>query len=197
MSFRPSSVAWALCLLGLLSVAGLYMAMPEKTADNSVISSDIGGSFELVNQDGQKVTEKSWPNQYLLLYFGFTHCPDVCPTGLNKIAEALKSMPEDKAARIQPVFITVDPARDEAADLREYVGLFHPELVGLTGTEEQIEAVKATFRVYAQKQGTGDDYMVNHSSFTYLLDPNGSLIGLYSHETNAEDMSKQIIQSIK
>jgi len=198
MSFRPSSVAWTLCILGLLSVLGLALTLPDKApAEKIATNGGVGGPFELTDQDGKAVTEKSWPGQYLLVYFGFTHCPDVCPTGLNKIAEALNALPADKVAKIQPILITVDPARDTAKDLKTYVSLFHPKLAGLTGTEAQIESVKSAYKVYAQKQGDGPDYMVNHSAFTYLLNPYGEMVGLYSHDTNPSDMSNKINQIVK
>ena len=198
MSFRPSSLAWTLCLLGLLSVLGLYLSLPSKPQTEGIVTAGgVGGPFTLTDQDGKTVTEKSWPGQYMLVYFGFTHCPDVCPTGLNKIAEALNSLPADKVAKIQPILITVDPARDTAADLKVYVSLFHPKLIGLTGTDAQIEAAKSAYKVYAQKQGTGPDYMVNHSAFTYLLNPYGEMVGLYSHDISLDDMSKQLNQAIK
>lgn len=198
---RPSSIAWTLCILGLVSLLGIYVSNQKtlKQEDNSPIATNgaVGGPFTLTDQHGKTVTEKSWPNKTLLLYFGFTHCPDVCPTGLNKIAEALNQLPKEKLDKIQPLLITVDPARDKAADLKVYVSLFHPKLIGLTGTDAQIEKIKSEFKVYAQKQGSGDDYMVNHSAFTYLWDPYKGLIGLYSHDTTAEDMSKQINKAIK
>ena len=197
MAFRPSSLAWSLCALGLLAVLGLALSMPAPKPDSGIATiGGLGGPFTLTDQDGRAVTEKSWPGQYLLIYFGFTHCPDVCPTGLNRMAAALDALPAGKVAKIQPILITVDPARDDAASLKEYVGLFHPKLVGLTGSEAQIESVKSAFKVYAQKQGDGADYMVNHSAFTYLLAPDGQLAGLYDHEITPQDMSKQINQVV-
>ena len=112
----------------------------------------LGGPFALTNQDGKAVTEGSWPGRYLLIYFGFTHCPDICPLGLTKMAEALQALPKETAAKIQPILITVDPARDTAKDLKEYVRLFYPTLQGLTGTQDQVDAVVKTYRVYAQKR---------------------------------------------
>ena len=198
MAFRPSSLAWTLCILGLLAVLGLALSLPSKAPSEGVATiGGVGGPFTLTDQDGNTVTEKSWPNQYLLVYFGFTHCPDVCPTGLNTMAAALDELPKQKANKIQPLLITVDPARDTAADLKNYVGIFHPKLIGLTGTDKQIEQVKSAFKVYAEKQGDGDDYMVNHSAFTYLLNPYGDLVGLYSHGTTPKDMASKINQVIK
>lgn len=195
MKKRPSTLAWTLCLFGVALLLVGYLARPEKVATPGAVavSGSIGGNFTLTDQDGNTVTNKSWPGKYQLVYFGFTHCPDVCPLGLNKIAEALNKMPKDTAAKIQPIFITVDPERDTAAGLKEYVGLFYPTLVGLTGTPQQIEQVKDQFKVYAQKQGDDEkDYMVNHSSYTYLMSPKGPLLEVYSHDTTAQEMADGI-----
>jgi protein SCO1/2 len=198
MKTRPSSIAWMLCLLIGISLAGIYLAnksMPPAGEASSY--QGVGGPFTLTDQNGRPVTEKSWSGKYLLVYFGFTHCPDVCPTGLNRIAEALNALPSQTIDKIQPIFITVDPARDKVEDLKTYVALFHPKLIGLTGTETQIEQVESAYKVYAQKQGDGPDYMVNHSAFTYLQDPYGKVIALFSHEITAEEMAKQISTEIK
>jgi cytochrome oxidase Cu insertion factor (SCO1/SenC/PrrC family) len=199
MKYRPSTIAWIVCLVAGLLVFGLYSvqnSVPKDDNEASAFNGAVGGPFSLIDQDGHKVTEKSWPGNYLLVYFGFTHCPDVCPTGLNRIAEALNALPAEQLAKIQPVFITVDPDRDKPADLKNYVGLFHPKLVGLTGTTEQVEKAEAAYKVYAQKQGDGDDYMVNHSAFTYLMTPDGGVADLFSHDISSQDMAKQISQAL-
>jgi cytochrome oxidase Cu insertion factor (SCO1/SenC/PrrC family) len=154
--------------------------------------SGIVSKFTLTDHNGQTVTENSWPDKYLLVYFGFTHCPDICPLGLNKIAEALKSLPKKKLEKIQPLFITVDPSRDDAAALKTYVPLFHQKIIGLTGTEDQIAEVKKSFKVYAEKSGDGKDYMVNHSAFTYVMNPNGSLNDVFGHDVTADELSDGI-----
>lgn len=197
MNMRPATIAWLICAT-VIAVA--ITMLPKKIENNGrdrvAVSSELGGEFTLVDQDGKQVGKTSWPGQYLLLYFGFAHCPDVCPLGLNKIADALNALPAEQANKIQPIFITVDPARDTAAELKPYVALFHPRLVGLTGTEDQIEHVKKLFKVYAQKQGDGPDYMVNHSSFTYLIAPDHSLAALYSHDTSAGEMAKDLQERV-
>ncbi|MDB5478675.1 MAG: electron transporter SenC [Alphaproteobacteria bacterium] len=200
MATRPSSVAWLLCLIAVLAVGALYLSgfgQKRLPVSSGIAVTELGGPFALVNQDGKKVTEKSWPGKYLLLYFGFTHCPDVCPLGLNKIAEAYAALPQDVARQIQPLFITVDPERDTPAELKPYIALFHPKLIGLTGSVQEIEHMTDLFKVYAQKQGGGKDYMVNHSAFTYLLAPKGGLAALFAHDVSAEDMEKQIIAAVK
>jgi len=192
---RPSKIAWTICIIGLLLLfaAWLMQPQPSQFQETAIAASgSIGGDFTLTNQDGKKVTNKSWPGKYQLLYFGFTHCPDVCPLGLNKMAEALNMLPKSLADKVQPVFITVDPARDTPAEIKKYVILFYPTLVGLTGSEADIEHVKKLFKVYSAKQGDGKDYMVNHSAFTYLIDPQGQLVGLYSNDSTANEMADNL-----
>lgn len=199
MAARPSSIAWLLCFLGLFVIFALYVSKTkqDQAAPAPIaMSSNLGGPFELVNQDGTKVTEKSWPNKYLILYFGFTHCPDVCPTGLNKIVQALNALPKETIEKIQPILITIDPSRDTVKSLKTYVELFHPKLIGLTGTQQQIDHVIDIYKVYAQKEGNGADYMMNHSAFTYLQGPDGKVIGIYAHDTDPDNMAKQISQAL-
>ena len=192
---RMPVVSWMICVIGLLSVAALWVVRPPVSTESpsqNVAGITIGGPFSLIDQDGNTKTDKSWPGKYLILYFGFTHCPDVCPLGLNNITEALNALPAETVEKIQPVFITVDPLRDDVAALKNYVPLFHKKLVGLTGTEKQIEAVKTSYRVYAQKQGDRPNYMVNHSAFTYLIAPNGELLRAFPHNTAPSEIADAI-----
>ena len=195
---RPSQIAWIVCLFAFALFIGLRLSTrPPQAQTNAVAVSTpagvkIGGPFVLTDHNGHTVTERSWPGKYLLVYFGFTHCPDICPIGLGRIADALKELPADLRGKIQPLFITVDPARDTAKVMKEYVTLFDQNLIGLTGTDEQVKHVQKLYRVYAQKSGTGDDYMVNHSGFTYLMTPDGEMAAIFAHETTADDMAGQI-----
>lgn len=170
------------------------------TTASPLAGTHLGGPFSLTDQDGKAVTEKSWPGDYLLVFFGFTHCPDVCPTGLGKMAEALDALPAETLVQVQPLFVTLDPARDTAEQLKEYVKLFHPRLVGLTGTQQQIDAIIKAYRVYAQKQvidGDDKNYMINHSSYTYLVAPDGNVIDAYAHDISGTDMAAKIKASVK
>lgn len=164
-----------------------------ETAGGAVVTA----AFSLVDHTGKNVTAASWPGKYMLVYFGFTHCPDVCPLGLNKMAEALDSLDAKTRTKIQPLFVTVDPDRDDTAALAQYVPLFMPDLVGLTGTAAQIDAAKKSFRVYAQRTGDGPDYMVNHSAFTYLMKPDGSLAHVFPHDTTGADMGQFLVKYLK
>lgn len=144
----------------------------------------IGGPFTLTDQDGRTVRWDDFKGKYRLVYFGYTYCPDVCPLDLSKITAGFKLLEKSdtaKAARIQPIFITVDPQRDTPAVLKTYVAAFHPRLLGLTGPADVIETVKKEFVVVASK--TGDpkatkDYLVSHTRTPYLFDPDGKPIAL-------------------
>jgi protein SCO1/2 len=130
----------------------------------------IGGPFTLVDSNGKAVTDRDFHGKYLLVYFGYTSCPDVCPTTLNEITSALDSLGA-KAARVQPVFVTIDPHRDTPSVIRQYTASFGPRLIGLTGTPEQIAAVEKEYHVYAAVHRTGNgpnDYTMDHSSIIYL-----------------------------
>lgn len=210
---KPHHVIWLICIAGFIALFSIPALRPAYLADGprtvveatlekdstsqKVAGSSVGGPFQLIDQDGRQVTEKSWPGQYLLLYFGFTHCPDVCPLGLNRLTEALNKLPPEQVAHIQPVLITVDPERDTPAELKTYVALFHPKLVGLTGTVQQIEEIKKNYRVYAEKQGNDKDYMVNHSAFTYLMAPSGELDSVFSHDTTVDEMALKLSERVQ
>jgi protein SCO1 len=160
-----------------------------------VTDDSFSGPFEMVDHNHKPVNEKSWPGKYRLIYFGFTYCPAICPTELQKMTLALKAL-GDQAAIIQPLFFTVDPERDTAAKLKEYVTLFHPSLIGVTGMQEQTEATLKAFKIYAAKvkQDGMSDYTMDHSSFIYFIAPDGRLLHIFKTEDNADIMTKTIQQ---
>jgi len=138
----------------------------------------VGGPFSLIDGDGKPVTDQTWHGKYLLVYFGYTYCPDVCPTTLTNVAAALDKLGA-KADRIEPLFITVDPHRDTPAVVKQYAAAFSPRIVGLTGSPEQIAAAAKEYRVYYAKHVTGpgpDDYSMDHSSVLYFMGPDGRFI---------------------
>jgi protein SCO1/2 len=199
----------------LISVGLMFAARSYKTANPPVaIATDeqlpkannipttnsmvqIGGPFNLIDHNGQIVTEKSYPGKYLLVFFGYTFCPDVCPTALTNISNTLDLL-GDSAAKVMPLFITVDPLRDTPAHLKEYVSYFHPKLVALTGTEEQIKAVTKAYRVYfAKSQANEDDkedYLMDHSSITYLIGPDGNFVEHFSHGMEPEKIAERLLK---
>ena len=173
--------------------------MTEADKPKPIAGLEIGGPFTLVNHNGEKVTETTYSDSYKLIYFGFTYCPAICPTELQKMRQVMNGIPEDMAAKIQPLFITIDPERDTVPVMKDYVSLFHPRLIGLTGTVPQIEMVKKDYRIFASKVPTddGDDYTMEHSSFTYLMSPDGHLLGMYRLKDTADDMVKDIQSKIE
>jgi protein SCO1/2 len=132
-------------------------------------ASAIGGPFRLVSQDGKPVTEADFKGAPTLLFFGYTHCPDVCPTTLFEISEILKKVGESK--KVAAVFVTVDPERDTPEVMKEYVSNFDKRILGLTGDRASVDAMLKAYRVYSKKvPGTGDDYSMDHSAIVYLMD---------------------------
>lgn len=132
----------------------------------------IGGPFDLVDQDGKRFTEEDLKGKFALVYFGFSHCPDICPDELDKMAKMIDMVKEKRGNVLKPVFITCDPARDTPAVIKQYLSEFHPELIGLTGTWENIKAACKQYRVYFStppKVKPGQDYLVDHSIYFYLM----------------------------
>lgn len=176
-------------LAALVLVFGVLLLTQPPGGDASVRTSgraDIGGDFTLVNQDGETVTDNDFRGKAMLIYFGFTYCPDICPTALQQMAYALDQLSEDERGRIQPILITVDPERDTPEALAAYVDspAFPESLIGLTGTPEQIAEVAGEYRVVFRQTEEGQDdgsYLVDHTSFIYLMDSRGEFVTVFSH----------------
>jgi len=150
----------------------------------------VGGPFELTDQTGRARTERDFRGKLMLVYFGFTFCPDICPTDLQAIGLALDKLGKDGES-VQPLFITVDPARDTAEHLAQYVPMFHPRLIGLTGSAEAIRKAADAYKVYYAKIPLGkaaDDYTVDHTAFIYLMDRDGNYLGFFPPGTSADRM---------
>jgi len=160
----------------------------------------IGGPFELVDVDGKAFHSEQLKGNWVLLYFGFTFCPDICPEELDKVTacldilDAQPGMPE-----VVPVFISIDPHRDTPAKVKEYLKDFHPRMVGLTGTEAQVKAAAKTYRVYYSKPSTddSDDYLVDHSIVMYLVNPEGQFCSYYGQLVTAEKMADGIAKEVE
>jgi protein SCO1/2 len=154
----------------------------------------IGGPFSLTDHTGKRVTDRDFRGRYMLVFFGFTFCPDVCPSGLQTIAAALDKL-GPKAKEITPLFITVDPERDTPAQLATYVESFHPRLVGLTGTPAEIDAVIKAYRVYAKKvvdPKSTAGYTFDHSTFIYVMGPDGAYRTHFTHATSVDVMAERL-----
>jgi len=161
-----------------------------RTVTNGRIA--IGGPYVLTDQDGKPRASIDFAGKFQLIYFGYTFCPDVCPTTLALEAAALDKLGPDQN-RIVPVFITIDPARDKPDALKKYLSAFGPRFVGLTGTDQQIEAVEKEFRVYAKKQPVANGtYAMDHSSVLYLMGPDGNLVSFFDEVTQPEELAKAL-----
>ncbi len=165
-----------------LSVAG-SLAAGEKTRQLS-----------FTDHTGRAVSECDYAGKYQLIFFGYTHCPDVCPTDLQVLARAVDALGPAGAA-VRPIFISFDPARDTPPVLAEYVANFHPRLIGLTGTRAQISAAAKAYRVIAEKTGEsadGKDYLIDHTAQTYLIGPTGEGLEIFDHGTRPQAMAQRI-----
>ena len=153
----------------------------------------IGGPFELVDHTGKTVTEESFGERHLLVYFGYAWCPDVCPTELIVMGDAMDELGA-LGDEVQPLFITVDPERDTVDALADYVPSFHPRLVGLTGSEEQIRAAAQAYRVYYRLNEADEDgdYLVDHTSYVYFMDPDGDYLTHFVFGQGPEKMAEVI-----
>jgi len=153
----------------------------------------IGGPFSLSDHTGKRVTEANYKGKFMLVFFGYTYCPDICPAELQVVAAALDEL-GDKSKDIQPIFITVDPERDTVEQMGEYVENFHPTQVGLTGSAEEIAKVAKAYRVYyARVEDGGDgDYLMDHSSILYLMDRDGRFVTHFNYGTDAKALSKAL-----
>jgi cytochrome oxidase Cu insertion factor (SCO1/SenC/PrrC family) len=151
----------------------------------------IGGPFTMVNQKSETVTEKTYAGQYTLVFFGFTFCPDVCPTELQVITAAFNQMGAD-AEKITPIFVTIDPERDTPDVMANYVTSFHPRLQGLTGTPEQVAVMAKAYHIYYQKvpdPKNPKDYEMDHSAIIYLMGPDGKFLKHFTYSTDAKALS--------
>jgi len=159
----------------------------------------IGGAFALTDHTGKARTDRDFRGKYLLVYFGFTFCPDVCPTDLQAIGLAMDQL-GPRAEAVQPLFVTLDPVRDTVEQLAQYVPLFHPKLIGLTGDEAAISVAAEAYRVYFKRvpfEKNPADYTVDHSAFVYLVDPDGTYLGFFPPGTPAERMVEMIKPHLK
>jgi protein SCO1 len=176
----------------IAGATALVLSQPPARAANSSVT--IGGPFTLTSPDGATVTEQTYRGKWLLVYFGFTSCPDSCPTALLEIAAALEKLGAD-ADKLQPLFITVDPQRDTLAVMRNYTQSFDSRIVGLTGTPQQIAAVAQEYGAYYEprKRGPGaEDYVVDHSTYLYLMDAEGKFVRGLDADTPSERIAEAV-----
>ncbi|MBL95681.1 MAG: SCO family protein [Magnetovibrio sp.] len=197
-----SLVVWlsvVFILSGTLLIAGYNILIAPspmlESKKNSNQGMDIGGPFTAISHNGYAVTEKDFLGKFLLVYFGYTYCPDVCPTGLTEISTAI-DMIGGEADSVVPIFVTVDPERDTPEYLKEYISYFHPRMVGLSGTMKQISKIAKAYKVYFSKGDQAsagpDDYIINHSAFAYLMGKDGKYLTHFSYGVSAEEIARRV-----
>ena len=187
----------AIILLALGGIAPSSLAQaPERSAAELMDAvmwnrEPIGGPFALTDQNGVQRTDADFRGKLMLVYFGFTYCPDICPTDLQQMGLAVDQL-GPAGEMVQPVFITVDPARDTAEHLKDYMPLFHPRFVGLTGDPAAIRQAARAYRVYYEKieREQKSDYTLDHSVFIYLMDRDGRYLGFFPPGTSAERLAE-------
>jgi cytochrome oxidase Cu insertion factor (SCO1/SenC/PrrC family) len=197
---RLSILAAAAFAVGALMAVAVFPAARERVFGPgglpTVGQALIGGPFSLVDQDGRRVTDADFRGRYMLIYFGFTFCPDVCPATLQLMAAAIDKA-GTKGDRVVPLFITVDPARDTPELLKPYVKSFHSRFVGLTGTPAEIESVTRAYRVYSRKvedAAAPGGYTMDHTLIIYLMGPDGRFVAHFTSGTSLDSLAAQLVK---
>ncbi len=170
---------------------GYFGPISGKNGDQS----GLGGPFTMTDHLGNPVTERTYQGRHMLVFFGYTFCPDMCPTTLSTISTALDLLGAD-AKKVNPLFVTIDPARDTPEYLRDYLVHFHPSIIGLTGNTEQVRAIAKGYGVYYAKvqenSADPEDYLMDHTTITYLMNEDGEYAAHFSHRTDPQSMVDQI-----
>lgn len=182
---------------GIAVAMALALSQPLVRAANSPVT--IGGPFTLTSPDGATVTDQTYRGKWLLVYFGYTFCPNTCPTTLFEIAAALQKLGPD-AAKVQPIFITVDPERDTRDVMAQYTQSFDPRIVGLTGSPAQIAAVAHEYGAYyvAHKSGeSANDYLIDHSTYVYVMNQQGKFVQAFEANTSADRIAHDLLHLMK
>jgi len=196
-SRRQALIAAAILSLALVIGIAALLFRPGGSGPISMGQALIGGPFSLTDHNGRRVTEKDFLGKYMLVFFGYTYCPDLCPTELQVMSEAVESLGA-KGEAIQPVFISFDPKRDTPESLKAYVENFSPRLVGLTGTEQEIAQAARAYRVYYKKidNGGASDYLMDHSTIVYLMGPDGKFIKHFTYSTDAKVLAEALAAAV-
>ena len=178
----------------------LAVAACAGTPTAPLAGAKIGGPFALVDQDGHARTDASFRGKYRIMYFGYTFCPDVCPVDVAHLTAGYRAFAKSdpaRAARVVPVFVTVDPARDTPAVLKQFTSAFDPALVGLTGTSGQVAAITKEYGVTYQIQRTPSGYLVDHSRVAFLMDPDGKPLALLSHDARPDVIAGELTKWVR
>ncbi|MBL9012172.1 MAG: SCO family protein [Alphaproteobacteria bacterium] len=188
-----------IALAAAVATAAVMLLAMGTPAPRPAAAGDVGGAFTLTDQDGRRVTEADFRGRYLLLFFGFTNCPDVCPMTLGRIADALDIAPALKE-KLTPVLVSVDPERDTPANLKAYLAFFGPEFRGLTGSPEEIAAVLKAYKVYAKRTELPDsalEYTMDHSSLIFLYGPDGAFITAFDPSLDAAGLAAELTKTVR
>ena len=192
----PLALIPYLFLAAFAAAGALWNLSSGITLQGAIAGSAIGGPFTLTDQNGKSRSDTDFRGRDVLLYFGYTNCPDVCPTTLAAIADAMSKL-GSKARRVTPIFVTIDPARDTQKVLKAYLSSFGPQFVGLTGNADDIKKVAAEYRVYYAKHPLQrGGYAMDHSSELYLLDPRGRLTTFYDAGIDAKSLSVDLAKRL-
>ena len=184
-------LAFALAFGGALLLVGVMFGRMLSADFTPSGTATIGGPFTLVSSSGESVSDRSYRGKWVLIYFGYSYCPDACPTALNNISVALEKLGAD-SKNLQPLFVTVDPQRDTRAAMADYLKSFDSRIIGLTGTQDQIDRTVKEFRVYASRDKSddgGDSYLVSHTSYIYLMDPQGEFVNVIQGGATGEEIA--------
>jgi cytochrome oxidase Cu insertion factor (SCO1/SenC/PrrC family) len=189
---RPWIVLAAALVVALGALIGVGALLGAPAQERGIAT--VGGPFRLIDQHGQRVSSEDFAGRYMLIYFGYTFCPDFCPLSLQVMSHSLDQLPPHAAAQVVPIFITVDPERDTVEQLANYAPLFHPGLVALTGSESEIRAAARAYRVHfaTAPGGEGEPYGVDHSTFMYLMGPDGDYVTHFGHTAKPEDIAQRL-----
>jgi protein SCO1 len=203
----------SLAVTGVIGIGVLIYYQLEKEKKMEKVASEVvttgkpalGGPFVLVDQDGIPKTDASFRGNFLMLYFGFTYCPDICPSELVKVGKILDELKRKNIGtgdiKVKPVFISVDPARDTVGQMKFYSKDFHPDFTFLTGTREQVAAITKAYRVYFSKANENiaddEDYLVDHSIVVYLINPEGEFLHFFTQKSQVGDVADKIAEYYK
>ncbi len=189
---------WIVLLLAAVAAAFVIgRARFNAPPQGNLAGASIGGAFSATNQDGRPVSDRDFAGRYRLMYFGYTSCPDVCPTdvaALSRGVKAFQAAHADRAARLAAMFVTVDPERDDPDAIKQFVRAFSPDLIGLTGAPAAMAVMRQRFGIYAKKVpgSTPDDYLMDHFAVIYLFGPDGAPVAFLSHGTTAADIAAML-----
>lgn len=204
-SKRLMLILFAVALISL----GVGVTAWKLTAERQVEAIDaplagakIGGPFRLIDQDGKVLSSESLKGRYRLMYFGYTYCPDICPTDVQKMSQGLRAFEAQdskRAATVQPVMVTLDPERDTPAVMKQFVRAFHPRLIGLTGSPAQVKPVLAAFAIYARRAGppAATNYLMDHSAIMYLMGPDGAPITFFARDATPDQIAADLAKYVR